>query len=170
MLVMIGYASAHGSTEGIARRVADRLREHGHDVDVRPLDEPVADLDRYDAFVLGSAVHGSSWLREAVDFTRRETDTLAQRPVWLFSVGLARVLGGRFEQAGGEPRGTPELRQAVGAREHRLLAGAIQPKHLPLFARGIYRMMGGRYGDFRDWAEVDDWAESIAAQLTVVAH
>ena len=58
MLVMIGYASVHGSTEGIARRLADRLRAYGHSVDVRPLTFDALVL--YDAFILGSAVHGGS--------------------------------------------------------------------------------------------------------------
>ena len=170
MLVMIGYASEHGSTEGIARRLGDRLRAHGHSIDVRPLDRPVEALGLYDVFVLGSAVHGGSWLREAAAFAHRETDTLARRPVWLFSVGLARVLGGRFAQAGEVPKGVPEIMRAVGAREHRLFAGAIRPGHLPLFGRFVYRAMGGRYGDFRDWAEVEEWAEEIAAQLTMVTR
>ena len=170
MLVMIGYASVHGSTEGIARRLADRLRAYGHSVDVRPLDKPMDALVLYDAFILGSAVHGGSWLRQATGFAEREAEILSRRPVWLFSVGLARVLGGRFASAGDVPKGVPEVIRDTGARDHHLFAGAIQPSHLPVFGRFLYKAMGGRYGDFRDWAGVDDWAESIAAQLTMVTR
>ncbi|KUP97286.1 flavodoxin domain-containing protein [Thermobifida cellulosilytica] len=170
MLVMIGYASAHGSTRGIAQRLGDRLRAHDHSVDVRPLDQPVEALGLYDAFVLGSAVHEGSWIGGAADFALREADTLARRPVWLFSVGLAQVLGGRFERAGQTPKNVPEVMRALRAREHRLFAGAIRPEHLPLFGRFVYRAMGGRYGDFRDWARIEEWAEEIAAQLTMVTR
>lgn len=168
MLVMIGYASAHGSTEEIARRMADRLHAYGHSVDVRPLDKPMEALVLYDAFILGSAVHGGAWLRKATDFATREADILSRRPVWLFSVGVARVLGGRFASARKVPKGIPDIARETGARDHHLFAGAIQPSHLPVFGRFLYRTMGGRYGDFRDWVEVDDWAEGIAAQLTMV--
>ena len=35
--ILVAYASAHGSTEGIATAIAGRLRSAGHTVDVRPV-------------------------------------------------------------------------------------------------------------------------------------
>ncbi|WP_017570203.1 flavodoxin domain-containing protein [Nocardiopsis halotolerans] len=165
MFVLVGYASEHGSTREIAERIADRLRGRGHTADVRPL-PGAPEADGYEAVILGSAVHGGSWIPGAYDYVRANAESLGRMPVWLFSVGLARVLGGWFGKHVQVPKEIAELRGAVGFREHRLLAGALRPGHLPLFGRAVYRLMGGRYGDFRDWDEIDGWADAIAADLS----
>ena len=54
--VLIGYASRFGSTRDIAMRIADTVRTHGGEVDVRSVDE-IADFGPYDAVVLGSGVY-----------------------------------------------------------------------------------------------------------------
>lgn len=51
MTVLVGYASEHGSTEEIAQRIAARLSERGHAVDVRSLAE-ASRADDYEAAVL----------------------------------------------------------------------------------------------------------------------
>ncbi|WP_304454651.1 flavodoxin domain-containing protein [Nocardiopsis sp. YSL2] len=165
MRVLVGYASEHGSTREVAQRIADRLSERGHSVEVWTLaDAPSA--DGYEAVVLGSAVHGGAWLAEASDYLHANTAPLGQRPVWAFSVGLARAVGGWFHKHARDPQEVTELRESARLREHRLLAGALSPEHLPMFGRAVYRIMGGRYGDFRDWTEIDDWAGAIAADLS----
>ncbi|MGH4011856.1 MAG: flavodoxin domain-containing protein [Pseudonocardiaceae bacterium] len=52
----------------------------------------VRDLCRYDAVVLGSAIHNQEWLPQAIRFVRRNLDALAARPVWLFSAGMPGAL------------------------------------------------------------------------------
>ena len=56
MVVLVGYATKHGSTRGVAERIAARLREHGLGVDVRAL-RGTEDAAAYDAVVFGSAVY-----------------------------------------------------------------------------------------------------------------
>ncbi|APC34860.1 MULTISPECIES: flavodoxin domain-containing protein [Nocardiopsis] len=165
MSVLVGYASEHGSTREIAERIAGRLRERGHTADVRSLAEAPG-AGEYGAAVLGSAVHGGSWIPEASEYLRANAAPLGRMPVWLFSVGLARVVGGWFEKHVQEPKEVAELHDALGFREHRLLAGSLRPEHLPRFGRAVYRLMRGRYGDFRDWDEIDGWADAIAADLS----
>jgi menaquinone-dependent protoporphyrinogen oxidase len=164
MLVLVGYASEHGSTRGIAERIGTQLADQGHQVDVKPLDQ-AGSPDGYDAVVLGSAIHNQAWLKRAADYVRDNRTALGGRPVWLFSVGLARVVGGWFERHGTEPKGIPAIREAIHACDHRLLAGAVEPDHLPRIGRLIYKAVGGRYGDFRDWAEVSSWAAQIGRTL-----
>jgi hypothetical protein len=31
-------------------------------------------------------------------------------------------------------------------------------------------MMGGRYGDYRNWDAIDSWADEIAHELTGIPH
>lgn len=53
------------------------------------------DLGRYDAVVLGGAIYDQKWLRPATRFIRRNLDALADRPVWLFSVGMPEAVPAR---------------------------------------------------------------------------
>lgn len=164
MVVLVGYASEHGSTRGIAERIGARLGEFGSRVEVRSLGQ-VQDVDAYDAAVLGSAVHNGAWLKEGADFVRRNRGGLAGRPVWLFSVGLARALGGWAGAHAKDPKEIAGFREAIDPRDHHLFAGALERDHIPLIGRLIWRAMGGHYGDFRDWEEIDAWAEGIARHL-----
>lgn len=168
MLVLVGYASEHGSTRGIAERIGTRLADQGHQVEVKPLDR-AGSPEGYGAVVLGSAVHNQAWLEVAAGYVHDHQAALSTRPVWVFSVGLVRVLGDRFEKRGAEPKSIPAIREAIHPRDHRLLAGAVEPDHFPRTGRLIYRAMGGRYGDFRDWAEIDSWAAGIGRALVAGA-
>ncbi|MBB3084430.1 flavodoxin domain-containing protein [Geodermatophilus sabuli] len=163
--VLVGYATAAGSTQGIAERIAAGLADVA-DVAVRPLG-PDVDPAGFDAFVIGSAVHDQAWLPAALDFLRRGRTTVGDRPLWCFSV------------AGAAPRG-PISRAVVGMevqrieaafpsglspRGHLVFAGIVAMAGLPLWGRVFWRAIGGRPGDHRDWPAIDRWAGEIAAAL-----
>ena len=57
MLVLVAYATDHGSTRGVADRIADRLQQRGADPETRAVTD-VLEISRYEAVVLGSAIHG----------------------------------------------------------------------------------------------------------------
>ncbi|MEV0304298.1 flavodoxin domain-containing protein [Streptomyces prasinus] len=80
MNVLVGYATVHGSARAIAERTAVFLRHAGLAAEAKPVTE-VEGADAYRAFVLGSAVHGQSWLQPAKDFARDHLDVLVPRPV-----------------------------------------------------------------------------------------
>ena len=166
MDVLVGYATAHGSTRGVAERLAARLGGAGLKADVRPL-EAVDDADTYGAFVLGSAVHNQNWLDPAKEFVRENLDLLVSRPVWIYSVGMPGALRGPWKRLG--PMEAPLIVRSLPAglayRSHELFSGVIRASQLPLGGRIRFRLMGGRYGDFRDWDAIDGWAAGIAAEL-----
>ena len=68
--VLVSYATAAGSTAGIAERIADALRTAGCDAVCRPAD-PDLDLSGFDALVIGSAVHDMAWLAPSAEVLRR---------------------------------------------------------------------------------------------------
>ncbi|GAA4293733.1 flavodoxin domain-containing protein [Actinomadura luteofluorescens] len=165
MTVLVGYASAHGSTRSIAGRIGTVLAERGLQADVRSM-AGVEDAGAYEMFVLGSAIHDRTWLPEALDFLARERDVLAIRPVWLFSVGVPAALRGPWRHFGAKEEGLvrDELRTRVTAVDHRLFSGVFLREHTSLVGHLLFRALGCRYGDYRDWPRVEAWASTIAAR------
>lgn len=161
MTVLVAYASKHGSTEGIARSIADRLNELGTPAQARSVQD-VEDLDGVDAVVLGSAVYAGSWMKEAMAFVERHRDALARLPVYLFSSG---PLGEEVKDAEEQPRQLDELRDALAPRDHRIFFGALERDKLGFGERMIVKAVKAPDGDFRDWDAIRDWADRIAPEL-----
>ena len=170
MLVLVGYASAHGSTRQIAERVGSRISRSGATVCVAPVGE-LHDLEAYDAVVLGSAIHHGAWLPEATEAVRANAEVLAAKPVWLFSVGmvaaLPRRLQGRALQEG--PKAVAAIERQIHPRAHRLFSGAVRRDQLSQRGRLLFWLTGCRYGDYRVWSEIDAWAGDLAEQVALDA-
>ena len=162
MQVMIACASKHGSTEGIAQAIADRLRQQGHDaVAARVAD--VADLHGIQAVVLGSAVYAGSWMHEATEFAESNAEALSTMPVWLFSSG---PLGAEVHDEEEQPRQLPELTRALRPRGHRVFFGALDHDKLGFGERMMVKAVKAPQGDFRDWDAIAGWADEIARDLS----
>lgn len=167
MHVLVGYASWQGSTAEIARRIATTLEGSGIAVKAAPVGD-VKDLTDYDAVVLGSAMHNQAWMKEAADFIHCNATALSRRPVWLFSVGMTAGLPRplrRMARTAQEQRVAAALRDDVHPREHRVFSGVCRPEQLPPWAGVAFRALGGHFGDYRDWPEIEAWARQIAQHL-----
>lgn len=166
MNVLVAYASRLGSTRGIAARLAARLEANGLDAVVQEI-RSSSDLVVYDAFVIGSAVYGGHWLKEAKRFVLDRRAALLGWPVWLFSSGPVGRAATRAEPVA--PAEIGELRIATLARGHRIFAGALDRQTIDSADLGIAERFIARLfvpeGDFREWAEIDSWADSIAREL-----
>jgi menaquinone-dependent protoporphyrinogen oxidase len=124
-------------------------------------------IDGYDAVIIGSAVYTGHWLAPAKDLVNRFADELAARPVWLFSSGPVGNPSGKLAQAmGKDPVELPGMLQATHARDHQMFAGKLDRKVLSRPQRAALLVFRGLDGDFRDWVQIRQWADSIAAQLT----
>ena len=169
MHILIAFASRYGSTAEIAEAIAETLRAAGHVVDVRNAGD-VADAVAYDAVVLGSAIYNQSWITEAAELVRRQRGPLADRPVWLFSVGAISSehrwpLGALARR---EPKGIAGYLAAIHPRDYHVFAGAVDRVRLSLVGRLFFKLLKGRYGDYRNWREIDAWAARIADELAHV--
>ncbi len=170
--VLIGFASAHGSTKGVAVRIGEIIRAEGFDVDVREFDE-IDSIDAYGAAILGSAIHSQKWLPLAADFIRANSTALTARPVWLFSVcsigdsssffseRMARLMRRRRK----EPSIISEVRSRLDPRDHRYFAGVIERSQWTVAGDLFLRLCGGTFGDHRDWPDIERWASGIATSL-----
>jgi menaquinone-dependent protoporphyrinogen oxidase len=161
MTVLVTYASKHGSTQGIAERIAEKLRQLGKEAEAQPLDA-VEDPGSYEALVIGSAIYYGSWMKEATEWVHRNQAVLAQRPVWLFSVG---PLGTEVKDAEQQPKEMAEFQQAIRPREQRVFFGVLDHHRLSFAERMVVKAVRAPEGDFRDWEAIEVWAESIAREL-----
>jgi menaquinone-dependent protoporphyrinogen oxidase len=161
MQVMVACASKHGSTEGIAQAVADRLQQQGHDAVAKRVVD-VSDLDGIQAIVLGSAVYAGSWMHEATEFAKGNADVLSKMPVWLFSSG---PLGTEVDDEEEQPRQLAELTYALHPKGHRVFFGALDHEKLGFGERMMVKAVKAPEGDFRDWEAIAEWADEIAKDL-----
>ncbi len=158
--ILVTASSRHGATAEIAEALAAALVEAGHPAEcLKP--EDVRNLDGYDAVVIGSAIYVGRWLEPARRFTERFDAQLRARPVWLFSSGPI----GEPLQPAEEPADGVRLRRQLGAVEHRVLAGRLNPDDLGWVERSITGMVKAPSGDFRDWDAITAWANEIAGAL-----
>ena len=158
MTVLVAYASKHGSTRGIAEAIAGRLRDRGVEAEARPIRD-VDGLEPYDALVIGSAVYLGAWMKEAVAFLDGHREALGRVPVWLFSSGPTAADEGLDVAVSAKHR---QRLDALGARDHHLFRGALDPKTLNFLERGAVKSAKQPLGDFREWTDVERWADTIA--------
>lgn len=182
---LIVYASRHGATAGIAKRIGEVLRSAEVDAVVAPASNEL-DARDFDAYVVGSGVYMGSWLKEGIEYLERNVETLKTRPTWLFSSGpipsstKERPLdedryGGALGPAEGPGSGGRQrierVAELIGVRDHRILQGAYDPNDPPkAISERLARMMPAvkdilPEGDFRQWDVIESWAKEIAEEI-----
>jgi hypothetical protein len=113
-----------------------------------------------DVLVVFASRHGA---------TRGVAERIAAR---LHEGGLAVTLS-QVEDVGGIPpgcavvlgRNIAHVREAMRPLEYRVFAGVIRREQWPLASRMLFHLFGGRLGDNRDWADIDEWAQTILESL-----
>jgi menaquinone-dependent protoporphyrinogen oxidase len=160
--ILVAYATKRESTHEVADAVAARLRELGHEVDVRPAAE-VGTLAPYGAVVVGGALYAGRWHRDARRFLARHRDELGRVAIAVFAMGPLKL----------EPKDVEGSRRQLDhalAREHDLepvsvaiFGGVIDPAKLRFPLNRI------EAADARDWDGIRSWADEIAGQVAARA-
>jgi len=162
MHALVTYASRLGSTAEMAKRIAARLCDRGVEATVLPV-EATRTVATFDAVVIGSAIYAGHWLEGARHFVRENEQDLLARPVWVFSSGPVGMSASREATAPGE---VLDLVATIGARDHRVFAGAfdattVEDAEFPFIERVVAKRFVPQ-GDFRNWSQIDAWADDIA--------
>ena len=167
--ILVAYASAAGSTGGVAETIGRTLADAGIAVDVHRV-QSVMTLDGYDAVVLGSAIHGGKWLPEAVEFLQANQTRLIRVPTAFFLVGLMANKKSESDQRLVDQFLAAERALVKPVAEGRFV-GAMFLKNYPGFT-GLgmrffiaYCGLGLRGGDFRNPAAIRAWADRVRPLL-----
>lgn len=158
--MLVAVSSKHGSTNEIADCIGGVLTRRGLECAVAAA-EDVGDLSGFDAIVLGSAIYAGRWRKEGRELAGR-IQTLDRRPlIWLFSSGPL----GDPPLPEEDPIDAPSLIEQTGAIEHRVFAGSLDKSTLGFAEKAIVSTIHAPEGDFRDWEEIESWAESVADRV-----
>lgn len=158
-VVLVAYASKHGSTREIAERICETIQATGLRAHLRSA-AGADDVDGYSAVVLGGSVYTGRWHRQAHRFLRRHRDALAHRPLAVFASGP--VAGGPVDwRQAREQLDSALARHDVDPVAVEVFGGRIEPSQL-LFP--LSRMPAT---DCRDWDAIEAWGRSLPDLLGI---
>lgn len=167
--ILVTYASRAGATAGVAEAIGKSLAESGAQVDVRPMSE-ITDLSPYRAVVAGSAIRGSRWLPEAMQFLQTHQAELARKPFASFMVCATLTMKDGEKYRPGLVEWMAPVRALVKPVSEGYFAGTLDFSKLPF----AFNVLGMRLavamrvfppGDHRDWDAIRQWAESLRPRL-----
>lgn len=169
--ILVTYASRAGSTAEVAEAIGKTLSEDGAQVDVMPMNA-VKDLSGYRAVVAGSAIRGSKWLPEAMQFIQTHRSVLVQKPFAMFTVCITMAMKNANNYRAGLEGWVAPVRAMVKPLDEGFFAGMLDFSKLPFnwdtlmlrltVALGIFPR-----GDHRDWNAIHNWAKGLSSTLKV---
>ena len=167
--ILVTFASRAGSTAEVAEAIGKVLADGGTQVDVIAMTD-VKDLSPYRAVVAGSAIRGSKWLPEAVQFIQTHRAALAQKRFAIFTVCITMAMKNAQNYRSGVMDWVAPVRAMVRPLSEGLFAGMLDFGKLPFnwdtlmlrltVALGIFPR-----GDQRDWTVIRSWAENLKPAL-----
>jgi menaquinone-dependent protoporphyrinogen oxidase len=178
--VLILYASKHGHTAKIARRIGEAIHADGLNAHVHAA-EKAHELspNDYDLVVVGASIHAGHHQREIVDWAKQHHAELETRPTAFFSVCLA-IADDTDEARASARKYIDDFEDETGWNPDTTttFAGALQYLEYDFLTRTLIRLMMRHEGhptdtsrdfDYTDWDAVDSFAHDCAAKLGIKA-
>jgi menaquinone-dependent protoporphyrinogen oxidase len=167
--ILVTYASRAGSTAEIAEAISKTLAQNGTQVDLLLLQD-VKDLSPYHAIVLGSAIRGSKWLPEAMDFIQAHRAELLKKHVATFTVCITLAMSNKEQYRQAVAAWIEPVRRQVRPVSEGLFPGMLDFRKLPLTLDTLKLRLVVALGIFprqdrRDWNAIRVWAEGLPALL-----
>jgi menaquinone-dependent protoporphyrinogen oxidase len=164
--ILIAYASAYGSTGGVAEAIGKELCRKGAKVDVF-LMKNVKNLSSYQGVVVGSAIYRGKWMPEAVNFVRGHAEILQQVPVAYFMVCMTMRQPTEENRRKALAFLDPVLQTIPQVKPVDIapFAGAMHYNNLSWLNKTVIQSKGGSEGDFRDWKAIQTWAQGLGSLL-----
>ncbi len=158
---LVAYASKHGATAEVAKKIGEILSNSGLQADVLDVRDKV-DLSIYKNVILGSAVYIGQWQKKAAKFLKDNEKALADKKVWLFSTGptgegdpIELMKGWKF------PEGLQDIADRINPIDVKVFHGVLDETRLNTLEKMTVKMVKAQFGDFRDWEAIEEWANEI---------
>jgi menaquinone-dependent protoporphyrinogen oxidase len=179
--ILIVYATREGQTAKIAGRIAARIRGAGHAVELVDAADVTAaaavDLKSFQLLVFGASMHAGGIEKEIVAFINacRSTIEAQSRALFLVLLSAATKDPTLRERWLADARGKVERQIPVRFDDVEMIAGTLAYSKyswpMKLIMRRIARQAGQetdmrRDYEYTDWAEVDAYADTLAAIAT----
>jgi len=163
--ILVCYTSRAGATAGVAEKIGQVLTSAGYAVDVKSAAE-AGDPSGYAGVVLGSAIRFGQWLPEAIQFIHAHKQTLADKPVCIFTVHLMNLGDDEASQRQRQDY-LKAVHEELTPKAEAFFAGSNDPARLGFKERLITRMVKASQEDLRDWSQIEAWAHSLTQWFPV---
>lgn len=163
--VLIAYASKHGSTAEIAKKIEEDLNQSGFECTTLPVKQ-VKDLSGFQAIVVGTGLYMGQWQKDAVRFIKQNKALLENQKVWIFTSGPTgegdpvKLVQNRLV-----PEGLRAAIEEIKPKDIAVFHGNIVLSKLSGFEKWIIGKVNAAIGDFRNWQSISSWATGIANAL-----
>ena len=161
--ILVTYASKVGSTGEVAAAIGKTLAANETTVDVYPIDS-VPDINAYQAVVIGSAIRRANWLPSATSFVETHHAYLNRIPTAYFTccMTLHEETAENRRKALGfmDP-----VREILEPMDIGAFAGKMDYAKLSFLDRTTIKIIGVPEGDFRNWENIQSWANNLRPAL-----
>ncbi|ADD06953.1 flavodoxin domain protein [Natrialba magadii ATCC 43099] len=173
--LLIYYGTGEGQTATVADRIADVLRNRGHDATTVDAADGLGDHapESFDAVLVGASVHMGTHQSTVSEFVRTEREALASRPTAFFQLSLASAVDDDSARADAAEY-VDEFLEKTDWQPDRigLFGGALRYSKYGFLKRLVMkRIAKGATGDsdtsrdyeYTDWYEVEAFTADFAA-------
>jgi menaquinone-dependent protoporphyrinogen oxidase len=172
--ILVVYATTEGQTRKIAEWTANRLRDQGHEVELRDSSSCVSDLNllAFDAVIIAASVHHEHHQKVLTNFVIAHCELLNAKASAFISVSLSAVL----EDDKTEARNYVDQFMSVTGWTPRmtlLLGGAARFSEYDYFQEQVIKFIVMKRGgmeaqgqdrEFTDWNELGAFVDKFIAE------
>lgn len=168
--ILILYGTGEGQTRQVAGRMAEVIREKGHEVEVVKGNRAPADFSPqgFDAAIIGTSIHMGLHQISVRQLVREHREAFARIPVAYFCVCMTAVSDKPRDKEQVE-RYIDDFQKYTGIRPLRtaVFAGALKYPYYNFIKRFVLKLVARRLGastdtsrehEYTDWKAVTDFA------------
>lgn len=157
--ILVTYVSKTGTTEEIAIKIGNTLKEKGDLVDLKKVNE-VKDITDYEIVILGTGVRIGKVFSESISFLKKFKMELENKKLYYFIVCLTVC------EDSDENRKTTlgylnQLSQIIKPENFEFFPGRFYYSNISPIFRPLLKKVKIPEGDFVNWEKVNTWANSI---------
>ena len=159
MKTAIIYASKHGTTEKVAKTIADKLRKTAETELFSLKNNPNPNISEFDQIILGSSIYAGQSSKKMKIFCKNNESILLQKKIGLFICGMHP---NKAEQEKELKEAYPEILQK-NATAIEFLGGEFLFEKMNFFERFIARMIAKTKISVHqiDWSGIDNFVTKL---------